>query len=142
MAGAAPHVMVLPFPAQGHVTPLMELSHRLVDHGFQVTFVNTDVDHALVLAALPNGGEALREALSELLGPVGLPLLPLGLVLVIRVLSSGLRLVAVFGFAVGESLDAAYRSGRGSPVGVVLALMFFLLAVYYRSWSPFGGDDA
>ncbi|CAN6286777.1 unnamed protein product [Urochloa humidicola] len=35
------HVLMLPFPAQGHVTPLMELSHRLVDHGFEVTFVNT-----------------------------------------------------------------------------------------------------
>ncbi|CAM0876312.1 unnamed protein product [Alopecurus aequalis] len=51
------HVMVLPFPAQGHVTPFMELSHRLVEQGFEVTFVNTEVDHALVLAALP---EALR----------------------------------------------------------------------------------
>ncbi|TKV91282.1 hypothetical protein SEVIR_9G085300v4 [Setaria viridis] len=51
------HVLVLPFPSQGHVTPLMELSHRLVDHGFEVTFVNTEVDHALVVAAL-RGGEA------------------------------------------------------------------------------------
>ncbi|KAI4964904.1 hypothetical protein ZWY2020_057915 [Hordeum vulgare] len=48
-AGAAPHVMVLPFPAQGHVTPFMELSHRLVDHGFQVTFVCTELIHALLL---------------------------------------------------------------------------------------------
>jgi hypothetical protein len=50
------HVMVLPMPCQGHVIPLMELSHRLVDHGFEVTFVNTEVDHALVLAALGDGG--------------------------------------------------------------------------------------
>jgi hypothetical protein len=49
---AKTHVMVLPMPCQGHVTPLMELSHRLVDHGFEVTFVNTEVDHALVVAAL------------------------------------------------------------------------------------------
>ncbi|KAE8766596.1 hypothetical protein D1007_62147 [Hordeum vulgare] len=88
-----------------------------------------------------DGGDAVREAMAELLGPVGLPLLPLGLVLLIRVLSSGLRLADVFGFAVGDSLDAVYRSGRGSPVGVVLALLLFLLAVYYRSWSPFGGGD-
>uniref|UniRef100_R7WFQ9 Uncharacterized protein n=1 Tax=Aegilops tauschii TaxID=37682 RepID=R7WFQ9_AEGTA len=88
-----------------------------------------------------DGGEALREALSELLGPVGLPLLPLGLVVLIRVLSSGYRLVDVFGFALGESLDAAYRSGRGSPVGGVISLLLFLRAVYYRSWSPFGGGD-
>ncbi|CAN6281315.1 unnamed protein product [Urochloa humidicola] len=56
---AKAHVLMLPFPAQGHVTPLMELSHRLVDHGFEVTFVNTEVDHAMVVAALrASGGEA------------------------------------------------------------------------------------
>ncbi|KAK1643944.1 hypothetical protein QYE76_061749 [Lolium multiflorum] len=52
MPGAKPHVMVLPFPAQGHVTPLMELSHRLVDHGFEVTFVCTELIHALLMDAL------------------------------------------------------------------------------------------
>nr|BAJ86871.1 predicted protein [Hordeum vulgare subsp. vulgare] len=52
MATAAPHVMVLPLAAQGHVTPLMELSHRLVEHGFEVTFVCTEPTHALVLDAL------------------------------------------------------------------------------------------
>ncbi|CAL4927427.1 unnamed protein product [Urochloa decumbens] len=57
-----PRVMVLPFPAQGHVMPLMELSHRLVDHGFEVVFVNTDFNHARILAAtagetvIPAGG--------------------------------------------------------------------------------------
>jgi hypothetical protein len=57
--------MVLPFPAQGHVTPLMELSHRLVQHGFEVTFVCTEPIHALVLDALRHatggggGGDAL-----------------------------------------------------------------------------------
>ncbi|KAM3260367.1 hypothetical protein ACQJBY_051558 [Aegilops geniculata] len=62
MAGAAPHVMVLPFPAQGHVTPLMELSHRLVDHGLRVTFVCTEPIHKLLLGALrrnADDGEAL-----------------------------------------------------------------------------------
>uniref|UniRef100_A0ACD6A9C6 Uncharacterized protein n=1 Tax=Avena sativa TaxID=4498 RepID=A0ACD6A9C6_AVESA len=52
MAAAAPHVMVLPFPAQGHVTPLMELSHRLVQHGLEVTFVCTEPIYALVIDAL------------------------------------------------------------------------------------------
>ncbi|KAL6894117.1 hypothetical protein ACP4OV_008215 [Aristida adscensionis] len=49
---AAPHVLVLPFPAQGHVIPLMELSHCLVEHGVKVTFVNTELNHGLVLGAL------------------------------------------------------------------------------------------
>ncbi|CAN6281321.1 unnamed protein product [Urochloa humidicola] len=57
---AKAHVLVLPMPCQGHVTPLMELSHRLVDHGFEVTFINTEVDHELVVSALraASGGEA------------------------------------------------------------------------------------
>ncbi|KAL6637887.1 hypothetical protein ACP70R_025459 [Stipagrostis hirtigluma subsp. patula] len=49
---AAPHVLVLPFPAQGHVIPLMELSHCLVDHGVKVTFVNTELNHGLILGAM------------------------------------------------------------------------------------------
>ncbi|WVZ60610.1 hypothetical protein U9M48_010607 [Paspalum notatum var. saurae] len=53
-----PRVMVLPFPAQGHIMPLMQLSHRLVDHGFEVDFVNTDFNHARVVTALAAGGEA------------------------------------------------------------------------------------
>ncbi|KQK13117.1 hypothetical protein BRADI_1g08177v3 [Brachypodium distachyon] len=57
MAAAAPHVMVLPFPAQGHVTPLMELSHRLVERGFQVTFVCTGLTHGLLLNALRRTGD-------------------------------------------------------------------------------------
>ncbi|KAK1643956.1 hypothetical protein QYE76_061761 [Lolium multiflorum] len=48
----APHVLVLPFPAQGHVIPLMELSHRLVEHGVKVTFANTELNHGLILGAL------------------------------------------------------------------------------------------
>lgn len=56
--------MVLPFPAQGHVMPLMELSHRLVHHGLQVVFVNTDFNHGRVLQALAaetggGGGDAV-----------------------------------------------------------------------------------
>ncbi|CAL4927424.1 unnamed protein product [Urochloa decumbens] len=57
---AAPHVLALPFPAQGHVIPLMQLSHRLVEHGIEVTFVNTEANHALVLAAMLAGGGAGR----------------------------------------------------------------------------------
>jgi hypothetical protein len=53
---AKAHILVLQLPAQGHVTPLMELSHRLVDHGFEVTFVNTEAHHARVVGALQAAG--------------------------------------------------------------------------------------
>ncbi|KAL6287755.1 hypothetical protein ACE6H2_012145 [Prunus campanulata] len=46
------HIIAVPFPAQGHVIPLMELSQCLVNHGFTVTFVNTDYNHKRVVNAL------------------------------------------------------------------------------------------
>ncbi|KAG6467152.1 hypothetical protein ZIOFF_075020 [Zingiber officinale] len=36
----------------GHVIPLMELFHYLVDHDFKVTFVNTKFNHNSVIIAL------------------------------------------------------------------------------------------
>ncbi|GMI67442.1 hypothetical protein like AT3G02100 [Hibiscus trionum] len=48
------HILAIPYPAQGHVIPLMELSHRLVHHGFSVTFVNTDFNHKRVWNAFGN----------------------------------------------------------------------------------------
>ncbi|KAL6894118.1 hypothetical protein ACP4OV_008216 [Aristida adscensionis] len=53
-----PRVMVLPFPAQGHVMPLMELSHRLAEHGLDVVFVNTDFNHERVLKAMAGDGRS------------------------------------------------------------------------------------
>ncbi|XVF58417.1 hypothetical protein PTKIN_Ptkin07bG0065100 [Pterospermum kingtungense] len=49
-----PHILVIPYPAQGHVTPLMELSHNLTKHGFKITFVNTDFNHKRVVDAFAN----------------------------------------------------------------------------------------
>ncbi|XP_044984882.1 UDP-glycosyltransferase 83A1-like [Hordeum vulgare subsp. vulgare] len=61
MAAAAappqrPRVMVLPFPAQGHVIPLMALSRKLVEHGLEIDFVNTEFNHGRVLQALAEDG--------------------------------------------------------------------------------------
>ncbi|KAL3716572.1 hypothetical protein ACJRO7_008196 [Eucalyptus globulus] len=47
------HVLVIPSPAQGHVTPLLKLSHCIADYGVKVTFVNTESIHAQVMAANP-----------------------------------------------------------------------------------------
>ncbi|BBN70006.1 UDP-glucosyltransferase 74F2, partial [Prunus dulcis] len=51
-----PHIVAIPYPAQGHVIPLMEFSQCLVNHGFKVTFVNTEHNHKnqLHLASLPD----------------------------------------------------------------------------------------
>lgn len=51
-----PHLLVIPYPTQGHVMPMMGLSHKLVDHGFKITFVNTEVTLKRVVTALSNMG--------------------------------------------------------------------------------------
>ncbi|XBH94800.1 hypothetical protein VPH35_085486 [Triticum aestivum] len=53
---AQPRVMVLPFLAQRHVIPLMELSRKLVEHGLEIDFVNTEFNHGHVLQALAEDG--------------------------------------------------------------------------------------
>ncbi|KAI9082436.1 hypothetical protein K1719_035579 [Acacia pycnantha] len=45
------HVLVLPFPAQGHVNPLMDLSHELEKHDIKITFANTDFIHKQIMKA-------------------------------------------------------------------------------------------
>jgi len=53
----SPHALMLPYPAQGHVVPLMELAHCLVDRGFKITFINTEYNHSRVVAASCKKGE-------------------------------------------------------------------------------------
>ncbi|PWA73326.1 UDP-glucuronosyl/UDP-glucosyltransferase [Artemisia annua] len=50
------HVIVIPYPAQGHVIPLMELAQQLVQNGVKVTFINTEVNHKLVTATWSEKG--------------------------------------------------------------------------------------
>ena len=44
--------MVVAPPAQGHVRPLLKLSHQIASQGIKVTFVNTEIIHAKVVAAM------------------------------------------------------------------------------------------
>ncbi|XVF15224.1 hypothetical protein REPUB_Repub09cG0132400 [Reevesia pubescens] len=40
-----PHAVFVPYPAQGHVNPLMQLAKLLHSRGFYITFVNTEFNH-------------------------------------------------------------------------------------------------
>ncbi|KAF2284005.1 hypothetical protein GH714_017914 [Hevea brasiliensis] len=40
-----PHAILVPYPAQGHVSPLMQLGKLLHSRGFYITFVNTEHNH-------------------------------------------------------------------------------------------------
>ncbi|XP_059071610.1 anthocyanidin 3-O-glucosyltransferase 7-like isoform X2 [Cryptomeria japonica] len=41
----APHALLIPLPAQGHINPMMQLAWKLVSHGFLITFLNSDSTH-------------------------------------------------------------------------------------------------
>ncbi|PSR99870.1 7-deoxyloganetin glucosyltransferase [Actinidia chinensis var. chinensis] len=44
-----PHAVCLPYPAQGHITPMLKLAKLLHSKGFHVTFVNTEFNHKRLL---------------------------------------------------------------------------------------------
>ena len=57
------HLLAVPFPAQGHVIPLMELSQNLVRHGFKITFVNSDFSQERIVKSFTgkdDGGDQIR----------------------------------------------------------------------------------
>ncbi|KAH7683484.1 7-deoxyloganetin glucosyltransferase protein [Dioscorea alata] len=44
-----PHAVCIPYPAQGHVTPMLKLAKLLHSNGFHITFVNTHFNHKRLL---------------------------------------------------------------------------------------------
>ncbi|KAK6945753.1 hypothetical protein RJ641_013297 [Dillenia turbinata] len=40
-----PHAVCLPYPAQGHITPMLQLAKLLHYKGFHITFVNNEYNH-------------------------------------------------------------------------------------------------
>ncbi|VAH24756.1 unnamed protein product [Triticum turgidum subsp. durum] len=44
-ADGKPHAVCVPYPAQGHATPMMKLAKVLHSRGFHVTFVYTEHNH-------------------------------------------------------------------------------------------------
>ncbi|KDP29702.1 hypothetical protein JCGZ_18637 [Jatropha curcas] len=53
-----PHVLLLPYPAQGHVNPLMQLAKLLHSNGFYITFVNTEFNHRRLIRS--NGPDFVK----------------------------------------------------------------------------------
>lgn len=65
-----PHVLAVPYPAQGHVIPLMELAQWLANHGIRVTFVNTDFNHRRIVKSLSC---ADSDSINELINLASIP---------------------------------------------------------------------
>ncbi|TKY50023.1 7-deoxyloganetin glucosyltransferase [Spatholobus suberectus] len=47
-----PHAVCVPFPAQGHINPFMQLAKLLRCMGFHITFVNTEFNHNRLVKSL------------------------------------------------------------------------------------------
>nr|ACG29696.1 cytokinin-O-glucosyltransferase 2 [Zea mays] len=56
-ADRRPHAVCVPFPAQGHVTPMLKLAKVLHSRGFHITFVNSEFNHRRLLRS--RGASAL-----------------------------------------------------------------------------------
>ncbi|PIN09111.1 UDP-glucuronosyl and UDP-glucosyl transferase [Handroanthus impetiginosus] len=57
MNSRKPHVLAVPFAAQGHVKPLMKLSRQIAKHGIKVTFVNIESVHEQIVSAAKKSDE-------------------------------------------------------------------------------------
>ncbi|XVF36693.1 hypothetical protein REPUB_Repub19eG0079500 [Reevesia pubescens] len=53
-----PHAVCIPFPAQGHINPMLKLAKLLHHRGFHITFVNTEFNHKRLLKS--RGPDALN----------------------------------------------------------------------------------
>lgn len=106
-------------------------------HGILLAVVVAIV--VIVPFLLGDQGEAITEAISELLSPLGLLLLPIILLLTIQFLSSERGSFVSAIFSTGEP-DTIHRVS-GSPFGVALFLVLILVLLYNR-FSIFGGDDS
>ncbi|XP_028800808.1 7-deoxyloganetin glucosyltransferase-like [Neltuma alba] len=44
-----PHAVLIPYPAQGHINPMLKLAELLLFRGFFITFINTEFNHKRLL---------------------------------------------------------------------------------------------
>ncbi|KAK1423209.1 hypothetical protein QVD17_18505 [Tagetes erecta] len=52
-----PHILIIPFPAQGHMLPLLDLTHHLATHGLTITILVTPKNLPIInpiLSSSPN----------------------------------------------------------------------------------------
>ncbi|XP_004300654.1 PREDICTED: 7-deoxyloganetin glucosyltransferase-like [Fragaria vesca subsp. vesca] len=55
-----PHAVCIPYPAQGHINPMLKLAKILHYRGFHITFVNTEYNHERLLRSRgPNSLDGL-----------------------------------------------------------------------------------
>ncbi|KAI3473177.1 hypothetical protein Pfo_030050 [Paulownia fortunei] len=69
-----PHVVILPFPAQGHIKPMLMLAELLSQASFTISFVNNEHSHRRILSLIDQAAFRLRcPGIKFLSIPDGLP---------------------------------------------------------------------
>ncbi|KAK7266558.1 hypothetical protein RIF29_19206 [Crotalaria pallida] len=74
MSNFIPTMLVIPYPAQGHVNPMMNFSQKLAEKGCNIIFVNTEFSHKRVVSSM-----AKQESISETSSSIKLVSIPDGL---------------------------------------------------------------
>lgn len=68
-----PHAVLIPQPAQGHVTPMLHLAKALHARGFRVTYVNSEYNHRRLLRSRGQDSLAGTDGFHFEAVPDGLP---------------------------------------------------------------------
>ncbi|KAK2400831.1 7-deoxyloganetin glucosyltransferase [Trifolium repens] len=62
LAERKPHAVLIPFPAQGHINPMLKLAKLFHLRGFHITFVNTEYNHQRLLKSRgPNSLDGFQD---------------------------------------------------------------------------------
>ncbi|MCO5602564.1 hypothetical protein L7F22_056698 [Adiantum nelumboides] len=61
LASRRPHAVVVPYPAQGHINPCMQLAKQLAFQGYTITFVNTQHNHERIVSSQHQQADQLQE---------------------------------------------------------------------------------
>ncbi|KAK6282320.1 hypothetical protein POUND7_016145 [Theobroma cacao] len=73
LVDAKPHAVCIPYPAQGHINPMLKLAKFLHHKGFHITFVHTEYNYKRLLRSRgPNSVDGLPDFRFEAI-PDGLP---------------------------------------------------------------------
>ncbi|XP_021740241.1 7-deoxyloganetin glucosyltransferase-like [Chenopodium quinoa] len=68
-----PHAVCIPYPAQGHINPMLQLAKLLHSKGFHITYVNTEYNHSRLIRTRGPSAVADRPSFRFETIPDGLP---------------------------------------------------------------------